>query len=99
MACWQSRSGSFNGAYKMKIETVAVNAIQGLKTGYEIYLAAAKAMDSIEEKAGLSGRSKLEWVLAFIKGSIEEVATNWDYWSTLLIKFISSIKTIYNIVK
>ena len=83
----------------MKIETVAVNAIQGLKTGYEIYLAAAKAMDSIEEKAGLSGRSKLDWVLAFIKGSIDEVATNWDYWSTLLIKFISSIKTIYNIVK
>ena len=32
----------------MKIETVAVNAIQGLKTGYEIYLAAAKAMDSIK---------------------------------------------------
>ena len=56
-------------------------------------------MDSIEEKANLSGKSKLEWVLAFIKGSIDEVATNWDYWSTLLIKFISSIKTIYNIVK
>ena len=83
----------------MKIETVAVNAIQGLKTGYEIYLAAAKAMDSIEEKEGLSGRSKLDWVLAFIKVSIDEVATNWDYWSTLLNKFISSIKTIYNIVK
>lgn len=83
----------------MKIETVAINAIQGVQTGYEIYLETSKAMDSIEEKANLSGKSKLEWVLAFIKGSIEEVATNWDYWSTLLIKFISSIKTIYNIVK
>ena len=83
----------------MKIETVAINAIQGLQTGYEIYLATAKAMDSIEEKSGLSGKSKLDWVLAFIKGSIDEVATNWQYWSELLIKFISSIKTIYNIVK
>lgn len=83
----------------MKIETVAINAIQGLQTGYEIYLATAKAMDSIEEKSGLSGKSKLDWVLAFIKGSIDEVASNWQYWSELLIKFISSIKTIYNIVK
>ena len=83
----------------MKIETVAINAIQGLQTGYEIYLATAKAMDSIEEKAGLSGKSKLDWVLAFIKGSIDDVAANWQYWSELLIKFIGSIKTIYNIVK
>lgn len=83
----------------MKIETVAVNALDAAKTGYEIYLATSKAMDSIEEKSGLSGRSKLDWVLAFIKGSIDEVANNWSYWSTLLIKFISSIKGIYNLVK
>ena len=83
----------------MKIETVAINAIQGVKTGYEIYLAASKAMDSIEEKSGLSGKSKLDWVLSFIKGSFKEVASNWQYWSELLIKFINSIKAIYNIVK
>lgn len=83
----------------MKIETVAVNAIQGLQTGYEIYVATAKAMDAIEEKAGLSGRSKLDWVLAYIKGSIDEVAKNWQYWVELLIKFINSIKAIYNILK
>ena len=83
----------------MKIENVAINALDVAKTGYEIYVSTAKAMDSIEEKAGLSGKSKLDWVLAFINGSIDEVATNWGYGSTLLIKFISSIKTIYNIVK
>lgn len=83
----------------MKIETVAINVLDAAAAGYEIYLATSKAMDSIEEKSGLSGKSKLDWVLAFIKGTIEEVANNWQYWSELLIRFISSIKTIYNIVK
>ena len=83
----------------MKIETVAINVLDAAKLGYDIYLATSKAMDSIEEKSGLIGKSKLDWVLAFIKGTIEEVANNWQYWSELLIRFISSIKTIYNIVK
>lgn len=55
-------------------------------------------MDSIEieDKPGMSKRA---WVLAFIKGTYKEVADNWEYWSELLIKFINSIKTIYNLVK
>ena len=82
-----------------KIESIALNIFDVAQTGYEIYIAASKAMDSIEEKSGLSGKSKLDWVLSFIKGSFEEVANNWQYWSELLIKFINSIKAIYNIVK
>ena len=82
----------------MKIETVAINAIQGVKTGYEIYISTARAMDSLEN-SGMSGKSKLESVLSMIKGMFIEVYENWSYWSELLIKFISSIKGIYNLVK
>lgn len=83
----------------VKIEQVAENAITGIQAGYEIYKATAAAMDSIEEDANMSGKSKLDWVLAFIKGTIEEVATNWQYWAELLIKFINSVKFLYNLVK
>lgn len=47
----------------------------------------------------MSGKSKLESVLSMIKGMFIEVYKNWSYWSELLIKFISSIKGIYNLVK
>jgi hypothetical protein len=84
---------------KVKIEDVAVNAINGIQAGYEIYKATAAAMDAIEDDIDKDGKSKLAWVLAYIKGTIEEVAENWSYWSELLIKFINSIKFLYNIVK
>ena len=83
----------------VKIEQVAENAITGIQAGYEIYKATAAAMDSIEEDANMSGKSKLDWVLAYIKGTFEEVAENWVYWSELLIKFINSIKTLYNLAR
>lgn len=83
----------------MKIEQVAINAIDAAASGYEIYLATAKAMDVIQANANLDGKSKRDWVLAYIKSTIEEVAENWQFWSELLIRFISSIKTIYNIVR
>ena len=83
----------------MNIEKVAINAIDTAAVGYEIYLATAKAMDVIQANANLDGKSKRDWVLAYIKGTINEVYTNSSYWSELLIKFINSIKTIYNIVK
>ena len=83
----------------MNIEKAAIQAIDTAAWGYEIYLATAKEMDVIQENANLDGKSKRDWVLAYIKGTIREVYNNWSYWSELLIRFISSIKTIYNIVK
>lgn len=83
----------------MNIEKTAINALDAAAVGYEIYLATAKAMDVIQENANLDGKSKRDWVLAYIKGTIVEVYNNWSYWSELLIRFISSIKTIYNIVR
>lgn len=84
----------------MKIEQVAINAIDAAASGYDIYIATAKAMDAIQEKAENSDpKYKRDWVLAYIKSTIEEVAENWQVWSELLIRFISSIKTIYNIVR
>lgn len=84
----------------MKIEQVAINAIDAAASGYDIYIATAKAMDSIQERAeNRDPKYKRDWVLAYIKSTIEEVAENWQVWSELLIRFISSIKTIYNIVR
>lgn len=74
----------------MKIEQIAINAID----------ATAKAMDAIQERSeNRDPKYKRDWVLAYIKSTIEEVAENWQVWSELLIRFISSIKTIYNIVR
>ena len=83
----------------MNIEETAINALDAAAVGYEIYLATAKAMDVIQANANLDGKSKRDWVLAYIKGTTVEVYNNWSYWSELLIRFISSIKTIYNIVR
>lgn len=80
------------------IEKIALNVFDIAQAGYDIYIATAKAMDSME-LGDKNGASKREWVLAFIKGSFKEVANNWEYWSELLIKFINSIKQIYNLVK
>jgi len=81
-----------------KIEQIALNIFDVAQTGYEIYMSTARAMDSLES-SGMSGKSKLESVLSMIKGMFVEVYENWAYWSELLIKFINSIKTIYNLVK
>lgn len=57
-------------------------------------------MDAIQERSeNRDPKYKRDWVLAYIKSTIEEVAENWQVWSELLIRFISSIKTIYNIVR
>lgn len=86
----------------MNIEKVVIGAIDSASTGYEVYIATAKAMDSIQARAkesGIDGKSKRDWVLAYIKSTIVEVAENWQKWSELLIRFISSAKTFYNIVR
>ena len=84
----------------MKIEQIAINAIDAAASGYDIYIATAKAMDSIQGRMENRGpKYKRDWVLAYIKSTIEEVAENWQVWSELLIRFISSIKTIYNIAR
>ncbi|MEG0835778.1 MAG: hypothetical protein RR413_10080 [Christensenellaceae bacterium] len=84
----------------MKIEQVAINAIDAAVSGYDIYIATAKAMDLIQGRMeNRDSKYKRDWVLAYIKSTIREVAENWQVWSELLIRFISSIKTIYNIVK
>ena len=84
----------------MNIEKVAASVIDAGTAGYEIYLETARAMDAIQERSsGMDGRSKRDWVLAYIKSIIVEVSENWQYWSELLIKFISSAKTFYNIVR
>lgn len=80
------------------IEKIALNIFDVAETGYEIYISTARAMDSLEN-SGMSGKSKLESVLSMIKGMFVEVYENWAYWSELLIKFIGSIKGIYNLVK
>ena len=82
----------------MNIQEVAIKAIDATVAGYDIYIATAKAMDAIQVKE-ITGREKLDWVIAFIKSTIIEVAENWQFWSEKLIRFISSIKTIYNIVR
>lgn len=82
----------------MNIQQVAIQAIDATVTGYDVYIATAKAMDVIQVKE-ITGREKLDWVIAFIKSTIIEVAENWQFWSEKLIRFISSIKTIYNIVR
>ena len=81
-----------------KIEQIALNIFDVAQTGYDIYMSTARAMDSLEN-SGMSGKSKLESVLSMINGMFIEVYENWAYWSELLIKFISSIKGIYNLVK
>lgn len=84
----------------MTIEKVALNIIDVATSGYDIYIATAKAMDSIEIRANdRDGKYKRDWVLAYIKSTIKEVAENWQIWSELLIRFISRAKTFYNIVK
>ena len=84
----------------MKIEQIAINAIDAAASGYDIYIATAKAMDAIQGRMeNRDPKYKRDWVLAYIKSTIEEVAENWQLWSELLIRFISSIKTIYNIVR
>ncbi len=84
----------------MKIEQIAINAIDAAASGYDIYIATAKAMDAIQGRMeNRDPKYKRDWVLAYIKSTIEEVAENWQVWSELLIRFISSIKTIYNIVR
>lgn len=82
----------------MNIQQVAIQAIDATVAGYDIYIATAKAMDAIQVEE-ITGREKLDWVIAFIKSTIVEVAENWQFWSEKLIRFISSIKTIYNIVR
>lgn len=82
----------------MNIQQVAIQVIDATVAGYDIYIATAKAMDAIQVKE-ITGREKLDWVIAFIKSTIIEVAENWQFWSEKLIRFISSIKTIYNIVR
>lgn len=81
----------------MNIQQVAIQAIDATLAGYDIYIATAKAMDAIQVKE-ITGREKLDWVISFIKSTIMEVAENWQFWSEKLIRFISSIKTIYNIM-
>jgi hypothetical protein len=86
----------------MTIEKVAASIIDTTVAGYEIYLATAKAMDSIQARAqkdSLDWKQKRDWVLSYIKSTIVEVAENWQTWSELLIRFISSAKTFYNIVR
>lgn len=82
----------------MKIEQIALETIDIARYGYEIYLATARAMDSLEE-SGMSGKSKLESVLSMIMGMFDEAANNWEYWSNVLIKFIGGIKSFYNALK
>lgn len=86
----------------MNIEKVAASIIDITVAGYKIYLATARAMDSIQARAkeiGIDAKSKRDWVLAYIKSTIVEVSENWQIWSELLIRFISSAKTFYNIVR
>ena len=81
------------------IATVAKGVIDLISVGREIYEAAANAMDSIEAKGGLSGSSKKEWVLAYVKGIVFELGQHWDEWISLVSDFVDKIKAAYNEVR
>lgn len=64
-----------------------------------IYSTTANAMDAVEAQGGIKdGRSKKEWVLAFIKNTFNIVGNDWENWYKLLSTFIDKAKTLYNYV-
>lgn len=82
-----------------QISNVAKGVIDLIGTGQAIYQATTNAMDAVEVQGTLTGLKKKEAVMAFIKGLVIDLGSNWDVYEQLLSKFIDQIKTAYNAVK
>ncbi|RKG29921.1 hypothetical protein D7V21_16775 [Acinetobacter guerrae] len=83
----------------LNIATVAAGVLTTVTKGRTIYQATANAMDSVEIQGTLTGLKKKEAVMAFIKGLVINLGTNWDVYEELISTFIDQIKTAYNAVK
>ena len=65
-----------------------------------VYNTVANVMDAVEKQNTIKdGKSKKEWVLAFVKAMFFETLKDWDYWVNLISAFIDKAKTLYNFVK
>lgn len=70
-----------------------------VESGVELYINAVKAMDAIQGvKDGLSGASKKEWVLAFVKSIAygSNLGSLFEKIVGAISKFIDKVKTLFN---
>ena len=76
------------------ITNVASALLTTITVGKEIYSLALSAMDAINSNLTLSGTSKKEWVMSFLKQFVD----NWDSVSAAISAFIDTAKSLYNSV-
>ena len=77
------------------IASFARGAIELMESGHEIYWQVTAYMDAVESQGVLSGREKLDWVIA----ALADVIENFDYWFPKIIDLITAINTAYNAVR
>ena len=77
------------------IASFASGAIELMESGHEIYQQVTAYMDAVESQGVLSGREKLDWVIA----ALADVIENFDYWYPKIIDFITAIKAAYNAIR
>ena len=76
------------------ISNVASALLTTITAGKELYSLALSAMDAINSNLTLSGTSKKEWVMSFLKQFVD----NWDSVSAGISAFIDTAKALYNSV-
>ena len=76
------------------ISNVASALLTTITVGKELYSLALSAMDAINSNLTLSGTSKKEWVMSFLKQFVD----NWDSVSAAISAFIDTAKSLYNSV-
>lgn len=70
-----------------------------IESGVELYQYTVTAMDAIQAvKNGLSGASKKEWVLAFVRSLAYSngLGSLWEKLIDAISKFIDKVKTLFN---
>ena len=86
-------------ATALSISTVASAFISTLTTGKEVFAVVASAMQTAEDLATgttVTGESKLQSVLAFLKAVFPYVIANWTSWEAKILAFITNIKAMHN---
>ena len=76
------------------ITNVASALLTTITVGKELFSLALSAMDAINSNLTLSGTSKKEWVMSFLKQFVD----NWDSVSSGISAFIDTAKALYNSV-
>ena len=76
------------------ITNVASALLTTITVGKELFSLALSAMDAINSNLTLSGTSKKEWVMSFLKQFVD----NWDFVSAGISAFIDTAKSLYNSV-